>query len=90
MTGLASSRSASSVAVVRAAPSSARVDLEAEGAPGAHVGHPVEAERGQRPLDRGALGVGDAGPQLHLDARQEPHALVAPYQSPSERPVTRS
>ena len=66
-----------------------RVHLEAEGAAGPHVRHAVEAERGQRPLDRRALGVGDPGPQLHLDARAEPHG-VAPYQSSNERPVTRS
>ena len=89
ITGLASRRSASSVAVVRAAPSSGGVDLEAEGPAGPDVGDAVEAERGQRPLDRGALGVGDPGPQLHLHARPEPHG-VAPYQSSSERPVTRS
>ena len=66
-----------------------RVDLEAEGTAGPHVDDAVEAQRGQRPLDGGTLGVGDAGPQLHLDPRREPHA-VAPYQSSSERPVTRS
>ena len=89
MTGLASRRSANSVAVVRAAPSSARVDLEAEGPAGPDVGHAFEAERRQRPLDRRTLRVGDPGPQLHLHTRPELHAF-APYQSANERPVTRS
>ena len=70
-------------------PSSGGVHLEAEGPPGPHVVHAVEAERGQRPLDGGPFGIGDAGPQLHLDPRLEPHG-VAPYQSSSESPVTRS
>ena len=74
---------------MRAAALVGGVDLEAEGPAGPDVGHAGEPERGQRPLDRGALGVGDPGPQLHLDACPEPHG-VAPYQSLSERPVTRS
>ena len=89
ITGLASRRSASSVAVVRAAPSSGASTSKLKERPARTCGHAVEAERGQRPLDRRPLGVGDAGPQLHLDARPEPHG-VAPYQSSNERPVTRS
>ena len=67
-----------------------RVELEAERPPGAHVDHTVETQRGQRPLDRGALGVGDAGAQLHLDDGPANLMVVAPYQSGSKRPVTRS
>src|ERR1700728_2812794 len=55
-----------------------RLDLEAEGASGSHLGHPIEAESGQRALDGGAFRIGDPGPQLHLDAGPELHA-EAPY-----------
>ena len=66
-----------------------RIELDGEAATGAHRGDPVEAERGQRPLDRGALWISDPGAEHDLDARVVPHD-ERPYHSSRERPVTRS
>ena len=88
MTGLASRRSAISSARPRAASSSGASTDEADGLPHAHAVDPVEAEGGQRPLDGGALGIGDPGAQPHLHEHLELHArrhLVAPYQSAKRR-----
>src|SRR5205085_3215092 len=62
---------------------------EADGLAHPHALDDVEPERGQRPLDRRPLRVGDALTQLHLDEHGELHAR-APSQSPNDRPVTRS
>ena len=80
MTGLASSRSASSAALIRADGSSGASSSKRNDRPARTCADTVEPERGQRPLDRRALRVGDAGAQLHLDLGPEPH-VVAPYQS---------
>ena len=89
ITGLASRRSASSLAVERAAVSSGASTSKLKERPARTWATLVEAERRERPLDGRPLRIGDPGAQLHLDPSPEPHA-VAPYQSASARPVTRS
>ena len=73
ITGLARSRSARDWASSRASASESASTESRKDLPGAHVVDAGEAERGQRALDRRALGVGDAVAQCHLDARVEPH-----------------
>ena len=89
MTGLASSRWASSSARRRAAASSSASSSKRNDRPARTVVHLVEAESRQRPLDGGALGIGDPGPQPDLDAAAN-LIVGAPYQSARRRPVTRS
>src|SRR5439155_23379894 len=68
-----------------------RLHHEADGLAHAHTLDAREAERGQRPLDRRALRVGDALPQLHLHEHRELHGVSrAPGHSESDRPVMRS
>ena len=57
----------------RAAPSSAASRSKRIALPTVTLAHGLEAEHRQRPLDGGALGVGDARPQPHLDEHREPH-----------------
>ena len=46
-------------------------DLETERLPGPHAGDPGQPQGGQGPLDGGALRIGDAWPQPHLDHHRE-------------------
>ena len=64
------------------------VDGEPDALADAHVADAVEAEMRQGPFNGGALRIGDAGPQLHLDHNGKAH--YAPGQSSNERPVMRS
>ena len=92
MTGLASSRSATTVARDSASAWSLGVHVEPERLAGPHSGHPADAEGGQGPLDGGTLRVGDPVPQLHLDHHRVARRShrQAPYQSASRSPQTRS
>ena len=62
--------------------------LELDEAADVDVGDAGEAQRGQRALDRDALGVEDPGLGANEDAR--PHAAVRAIQSSNGSPVMRS
>lgn len=64
-------------------------DGEPDGLAGAHPAYLGKAERGKGALDGRPFGIGDAGPQGHLDQDGELHA-VAPGQSANQAPVRRS
>src|SRR5207253_3061886 len=52
-----------------------RVHGEPDGLSNPHAVHLAEAEGGEGALDGGALGIGDAGTELHLDQHRERHRV---------------
>ncbi len=74
MTGLVRNRAHRSSTWARAVAWSAASSSKRMLLAGADPGDAVEAQRGQRTLDGGALGIGDAGAQLHVDVNREDHA----------------
>ena len=58
-----------------------RLDAEPDALADAHVADAVEPEMRKRPFDGGALRVGDAGSQLHLDDDRELHLRNSRHQA---------